>query len=90
MEPKIYILYEYNKLNYDFLNNLSIIILNIRSFNKNIDNFLTFLGLFTYELDILIFTETLLTKYDDPIIYFKNYNIYQMNRSFKKKKEVVV
>ena len=52
MEPKIYTLYEYNKLNYDFLNNLSIIILNIRSFNKNIDNFLTFLGLFTYEPDI--------------------------------------
>ena len=86
MEPKIYTLYEYNKLNYDFLNNLSIIILNIRSFNKNIDNFLTFLGLFTYEPDILIFTETWLTKYDDPIIYFKNYNIYQMNRSFKNKK----
>ena len=72
-----------NIINYDFLNNLSIIILNIRSFNKNIDNFLTF-------SDILIFTETWLTKYDDPIIYFKNYNIYQMNRSFKNKKEVVV
>ena len=53
---------------------------------KNIDNFLTFLGLFTYEPDILIFTKTWLTKYDDPIIYFKNYNIYQTNRSFKNKK----
>ena len=72
MEPKIYTLYEYNKLNYDFLNNLSIIILNKLSFNKSIDNFVTFLGLFIYEPDILIFTETWLTKYDDPIIYFKN------------------
>ena len=86
MEPKIYTLYEYNKLSYDFLNNLSIIILNILSFNKNIDNFLTFLDLFTYEPDILILTETWLTKYDDPIIYLKNYNIYQTNRSFKNKK----
>ena len=86
MEPKIYTLYEYNKLSYDFLNNLSIIILNIRSFNKNIDNFLTFLDLFIYEPDILILTETWLTKYDDPIIYLNNYNIYQTNRSFKNKK----
>ena len=49
MEYKIYILYEYNKLNIDFLNNSLTIILNIRSFNKNIDNFSTFLGLFIYD-----------------------------------------
>ena len=66
-------------------NNLTIIILNIRSFNTNIDNFLTFLVLFTYEKDILIFTETWLTKFDDAIIYLQNYNLYQTNRSFNNK-----
>ena len=38
-------------------------------------------------MNILFFTETWLTKYDDPIIYLKNYNIYQTNRSFKNKKK---
>ena len=92
MEPKIYTFYEYNTLNCDFLlNNLSIIILNIHGFfTKNIDNFLTFLGLFIKERDILIVTKTQLTKFDDPIIYLQNYNIHYTNRSFKNKKEVVV
>ena len=63
MESRLYKLYEYNKLNYYLLNNISIIILNIPSSNNNIDKFLTqvnkknVLSLFTKEPDIINFTE---------------------------------
>ena len=70
-------------------NDLSIINLNIRSFNSNIDNLKSTLELINHEIDIITLTETWLTDDDDPIQYFPNYNIYQQNRKLLKKREVV-
>ena len=47
---------DYNKLNIKF--NLTIMTLNIRSFNKNIDTFIIFMDTLIVKPDILIFTET--------------------------------
>ncbi len=70
-------------------NDLSIINLNIRSFNSNIDNLKSTLELINHEIDIITLTETWLTDDDDPTQYCPKYYIYQQNRKLLKKREVV-
>ena len=65
---------------------ISVIIFNIRSFNKNINNFLILLDTLYNKPDIIILTETWLINTDDPSIYFNNYNIFLNNRTLKIKK----
>ena len=52
------------------------ILLNIRSFNKNINKLLIFIDNLTHKPDIIILTETWLTDKDYPDIYFPNCNIF--------------
>ena len=65
---------------------ISVIIFNIRSFNKNINNFLILLDTLYNKPDIIILTEMWLINTDDPLIYFNNYNIFLNNRTLKIKK----
>ena len=64
---------------------ISVIIFNIRSFNKNINTFLILLDTLYNTPDIIILTETRLINTDDPSIYFNNYNVFLYNRILKLK-----
>ena len=83
---KNYNIKEYNSIIYNLNKDISVIIFNIRSFNKNINNFLILLDNLYNKLDIIILTETWLINTDDPSIYFNNYNIFLNNRTLKIKK----
>ena len=62
-------------------NDLSIIMLNIFSFNKHVNNTLKeYLCCFTISFNIIILTETWLTVNDFVQIYFNHYSIFQLNR----------
>ena len=76
---------EYNEIHYKDTS-LSMILLNIRSFNKNINKLLIFIDNLTHKPDIIILTETWLTDKDYPDIYFPNYNIFIKNRILSNKK----
>ena len=67
---------DYNSIIYNFNTDISVIIFNIRSFNKNINNFLILLDNLYNKPDIIILTEIWLINTDDPSIYFNNYNIF--------------
>ena len=77
---------DYNRITYNLNTDISVIIFNIRSFNKNINNFLILLDTLYNKPDIIILTETWLINTDDPSIYFNNYNIFLNNRTLKIKK----
>ena len=77
---------DYNRIIYNLNTDISVIIFNIRSFNKNINNFLILLDTLYNKPDIIIITETWLINTDDPSIYFNNYNIFLNNRTLKIKK----
>ena len=76
---------DYNRITYNLNTDISVIIFNIRSFNKNINNFLILLDTLYNKPDIIILTETWLIN-TDPSIYFNNYNIFLNNRTLKIKK----
>ena len=80
---------EYNNIKYNTKLCNSLLVFNIRSFNKNINKFLIFLDTLKVKPSIIIFTETWLTDLDDPTIYLPNYSLYQKNRLLKVKKGVV-
>ena len=65
---------------------LSMILLNIRCFNTNINKLLIFIDNLTHKPDIIILTEKWLTDKDYPDIYFPNYNIFIKNRILSNKK----
>ena len=64
---------EYNEIYYKDTN-LSMILLNIRSCNTNINKLLIFIDNLTHKPDIIILTEICLT--DKDYIYFPNFNIF--------------
>ena len=78
-----YIIKNFNRITYNLNTDISVIIFNIRSFNKNINNFLILLDTLYNKPDIIILTETWLINTDDPSIYFNNYNIFLNNRTLK-------
>ena len=54
----------YNRITYNLNTDISVIIFNIRSFNKNINNFLILLDTLYNKPDIIILTETwLINRY---------------------------
>ena len=67
---------DYNRITYNLNTNISVIIFNIRIFNKNINNFLILLDTLYNKPDIIILTETWLINTDNHqyilkiIIYF--------------------
>ena len=61
--------------------------LNIRSFNKNINTFNIFLDTLVSKPDIILLTETWLTDTDDPSIYLTYYKMFKTNRILKIKKK---
>ena len=77
---------EYNEIHYKGIS-LSMILLNIQSFNKNINKLLICIDNLTHEPYIIILTETWLTDKDYPDIYFLNYNIFIKNRILSNKKK---
>ena len=77
---------DYNRITYNLNTDISVIIFNIRIFNKNINNFLILLDTLYNKPDKIILTETWLINTDDPSIYFNNYNIFLNNRTLKIKK----
>ena len=52
------------------------ILLNIRSFNTNINTLLIFIDYLTHKPDIIILTKKWLIDKDYAHIYFPNYNIF--------------
>ena len=67
-------------------NYLSIIMLNICSFNKHVNKLKGYLSCFTINFNIIILTETWLTENDFVQIYFEHYSIFQLNRVCNLKK----
>ena len=65
---------------------ISIFLLNICSFNKNINLLTEYLSCIHNKFNIILLTETWLTNHDNPSIYFPTYNVFQLNRLCKKKK----
>ena len=57
--------------------NITIFMLNIRSFNKNINTFNIFMDTLISKPDILVLTETWFIDTDDSSIYLKDYNMYK-------------
>ena len=78
-------IYEYNEIHYKDTS-LAMIVLNICSFNKNINKLLIFIDNLTHTPDIIILMETWLTDKDYPVLYFPNYNIFIKNRILSNKK----
>ena len=68
-------------------NDLSIILLNICSFNKHVNTLKEYLICFTIHFNIIILTETWLTENDFVQIYFEQYSIFQLNRVCNLKKK---
>ena len=66
--------------------NISIFLLNICSFNKNINLLTEYSSCIKNKFNIILLTETWLTSDDNPLIYFPTYNVFQLNRLCKKKK----
>ena len=62
------------------------LLLNIRSLNKNINKLLIFIDNFPHKPDIIILIETWLTDTDYPNMYFPNYTIFIKNRILFTKK----
>ena len=79
---KNYNIKDYNSIIYNLNTDISAIIFNIRSFNKNINNLLILDNLYN-KPDIIILTETWLINTDDSSIYFNNYNICLNKRILK-------
>ena len=80
-----YTIKEYNNIHNTL--NITILMLNIRSFNKNINTFNIFLDTLVSKPDIIVLTETWLTDTDDPSIYLTDYKMYKTNRILKIKKK---
>ena len=59
---------DYNRITYNLNTDISVIIFNIRSFNKNINNFLILLDTLYNKPDIIILTETWLINTDTEYI----------------------
>ena len=72
----------YKLLSIDFYNSnvgykiedISISLLNICSFNKNIKLLTEYLSCIKNKFNIILLTETWLTSHDNPSIYFPTYN----------------
>ena len=90
----------YNLLSIDFYNSnvtkrgdIRIFILNICSFNKNINLNTEYLSCIIHKFNIMLLTETWLTivdySHNNPSIYFPTYNVFQLNRLCKKNKRGV-
>ena len=80
-----YTIKEYNNIQNTL--NITILMLNIRSFNKNINTFNIFLDTLVSKPDIIVLTETWLTDTDDPSIYLTDYKMFKTNRILKIKKK---
>ena len=80
-----YTIKEYNNIHNTL--NITILMLNIRSFNKNINTFNIFLDTLVSKPDIIVLTETWLTDTDDPSIYLTDYKMFKTNRILKIKKK---
>ena len=65
---------------------LSIFILNICSFNKNINLLTEYLSCIKNKYNIILLIETWLKSLYNPSIYFPTYNVFQLNRLCKKNK----
>ena len=64
---------------------ISIFLLNICSFNKNINLFTEYLNCIKHKFNIILLTAWL-TSHDNPSIYFPTYHLFQLNCLYKKKK----
>ena len=80
-----YTIKEYNNIHNTL--NITILMLNIRSFNKNINTFNIFLDTLVSKPDIIVLTEKWLTDTDDHSIYLTDYKMYKTNRILKIKKK---
>lgn len=72
-----------------FINNFSILTLNIRSINRNLDRFLVFVSSFANPIDILVLTECW-TNVNKPPPYVNNYKVYYTETYLNQNDGVVV
>ena len=79
----------YNSNFWDKSGDISIFLLNICSFNKNINLLIEYLSCIQNKFNIILLTETWLTSHDNPSMYFPTYNVFQLNHLCKKRSEVV-
>ena len=69
----------YNSNVGDKSGDISIFLLHICSFNKNINLITEYLSCIKNKFNIILVTETWLTSHDNPSIYFPTYNVFQLN-----------
>ena len=75
---------EFNNVHSNISNNLILMNFNIRSFHKNIDHFLCFLDSLAEQPQILVFTESWLTKYNLHLANVENYIAHHVVRNNNK------